>query len=196
MRGGWKRRRRCGRRHDPARGGLACPVLSVGSTPTAHSATDLTGVTEVRAGVFMFSRSRDGRGGRLPGRGHRCLRARDGHRAPAREGMDSGRRGLDGDVAGPRYTQAGDRPGLRAGVRYGLRSLCRLDRCRCEPGARHHHGAAQARAACFRTSPSATACGFCRTTLAPRAPSIAAITSSTAAPTSVEAEWPRFGGWQ
>jgi D-serine deaminase-like pyridoxal phosphate-dependent protein len=33
---------------------LACPVLSVGSTPTAHSATDLTGVTEVRAGVFMF----------------------------------------------------------------------------------------------------------------------------------------------
>jgi len=34
--------------------GLACPVVSVGSTPTAHSATDLTGVTEVRAGVFMF----------------------------------------------------------------------------------------------------------------------------------------------
>lgn len=34
--------------------GLACPVLSVGSTPTVHSATDLTGVTEVRAGVFVF----------------------------------------------------------------------------------------------------------------------------------------------
>ncbi len=34
--------------------GLTCPVLSVGSTPTAHSATDLTGVTEVRAGVFVF----------------------------------------------------------------------------------------------------------------------------------------------
>jgi D-serine deaminase-like pyridoxal phosphate-dependent protein len=34
--------------------GLACPVVSVGSTPTAHSATDLTGVTEVRAGVFVF----------------------------------------------------------------------------------------------------------------------------------------------
>jgi D-serine deaminase-like pyridoxal phosphate-dependent protein len=34
--------------------GLTCPVLSVGSTPTAHNATDLTGVTEVRAGVFMF----------------------------------------------------------------------------------------------------------------------------------------------
>jgi D-serine deaminase-like pyridoxal phosphate-dependent protein len=34
--------------------GLACPVISLGSTPTAHSATDLTGVTEVRAGVFVF----------------------------------------------------------------------------------------------------------------------------------------------
>lgn len=34
--------------------GLPCPVVSVGSTPTAHSALDLTGVTEVRAGVFMF----------------------------------------------------------------------------------------------------------------------------------------------
>jgi D-serine deaminase-like pyridoxal phosphate-dependent protein len=34
--------------------GMACPVVSVGSTPTAHHATDLTGVTEVRAGVFMF----------------------------------------------------------------------------------------------------------------------------------------------
>ena len=34
--------------------GLPCPVVSVGSTPTAHYATDLTGVTEVRAGVFVF----------------------------------------------------------------------------------------------------------------------------------------------
>lgn len=34
--------------------GLACPVVSVGSTPTAHNVTDLTGVTEVRAGVFVF----------------------------------------------------------------------------------------------------------------------------------------------
>ena len=34
--------------------GLPCPVVSVGSTPTAHSATSLTGVTEVRAGVFVF----------------------------------------------------------------------------------------------------------------------------------------------
>ena len=34
--------------------GLPCPVVSVGSTPTARFATDLDGVTEVRAGVFMF----------------------------------------------------------------------------------------------------------------------------------------------
>jgi D-serine deaminase-like pyridoxal phosphate-dependent protein len=34
--------------------GLSCPVVSVGSTPTAHLARDLTGVTEVRAGVFVF----------------------------------------------------------------------------------------------------------------------------------------------
>lgn len=34
--------------------GHACPVISVGSTPTAHNATRLDGVTEVRAGVFVF----------------------------------------------------------------------------------------------------------------------------------------------
>ncbi|HSI61428.1 MAG TPA: DSD1 family PLP-dependent enzyme [Ideonella sp.] len=34
--------------------GLPCPVVSVGSTPTAHHAADLAGVTEVRAGVFVF----------------------------------------------------------------------------------------------------------------------------------------------
>lgn len=34
--------------------GLPCPVVSVGSTPTALSARDLTGVTEVRAGVYVF----------------------------------------------------------------------------------------------------------------------------------------------
>ena len=36
------------------RNGFACPQVSVGSTPTAHFARDLAGVTEVRAGVFMF----------------------------------------------------------------------------------------------------------------------------------------------
>ena len=34
--------------------GLACPEVSVGSTPTALSAQQLQGVTEVRAGVYVF----------------------------------------------------------------------------------------------------------------------------------------------
>jgi D-serine deaminase-like pyridoxal phosphate-dependent protein len=34
--------------------GLPCPAVSVGSTPTATYAEHLTGVTEVRAGVFAF----------------------------------------------------------------------------------------------------------------------------------------------
>ena len=34
--------------------GLPCPMVSVGSTPTATYSEDLTGVTEVRAGVYMF----------------------------------------------------------------------------------------------------------------------------------------------
>jgi D-serine deaminase-like pyridoxal phosphate-dependent protein len=36
------------------RNGHAVPVVSVGSTPTAHFARKLDGVTEVRAGVFIF----------------------------------------------------------------------------------------------------------------------------------------------
>lgn len=32
--------------------GIKCPILSVGSTPTAHFADDLAGITEVRAGVY------------------------------------------------------------------------------------------------------------------------------------------------
>jgi len=34
--------------------GFEAPVVSVGSTPTAHFAENLSGVTEVRAGVFVF----------------------------------------------------------------------------------------------------------------------------------------------
>jgi D-serine deaminase-like pyridoxal phosphate-dependent protein len=34
--------------------GFACPVVSIGSTPTALFAQHLEGVTEVRAGVFVF----------------------------------------------------------------------------------------------------------------------------------------------
>lgn len=34
--------------------GLPCPVVSVGSSPTAHAVESLEGVTEVRAGVYVF----------------------------------------------------------------------------------------------------------------------------------------------
>jgi D-serine deaminase-like pyridoxal phosphate-dependent protein len=34
--------------------GHACPIVSLGSTPTAHFAENLQGVTELRAGVYMF----------------------------------------------------------------------------------------------------------------------------------------------
>ncbi len=39
---------------DLKRAGLPCSVVSVGSTPTATYAENLDGVTEVRAGVYMF----------------------------------------------------------------------------------------------------------------------------------------------
>lgn len=34
--------------------GLDCPIVSIGSSPTAHAYERLDGVTEVRAGVYMF----------------------------------------------------------------------------------------------------------------------------------------------
>ena len=34
--------------------GIACPEVSIGSTPTAIAAQHLEGVTEVRAGVYVF----------------------------------------------------------------------------------------------------------------------------------------------
>lgn len=34
--------------------GLTCPEVSIGSTPTAHATAALDGVTDVRAGVFVF----------------------------------------------------------------------------------------------------------------------------------------------
>ncbi|MGA8514399.1 MAG: DSD1 family PLP-dependent enzyme [Burkholderiaceae bacterium] len=48
-------RSRCVRAAERLRdAGLPCPVVSVGSTPTALSARQLDGVTEVRAGVYVF----------------------------------------------------------------------------------------------------------------------------------------------
>jgi len=49
-------RSRCVRAAERLRAaGLPCPEVSVGSTPTALSARHLEGVTEVRAGVYVFN---------------------------------------------------------------------------------------------------------------------------------------------
>jgi D-serine deaminase-like pyridoxal phosphate-dependent protein len=34
--------------------GMECPTVSIGSTPTAFSATDTAGISEIRAGVYLF----------------------------------------------------------------------------------------------------------------------------------------------
>ncbi|MDA8747006.1 DSD1 family PLP-dependent enzyme [Litoreibacter sp.] len=34
--------------------GLPCPVVSIGSTPTAHAIENVDGITEIRAGVYSF----------------------------------------------------------------------------------------------------------------------------------------------
>jgi len=48
-------RRRCVRAaRNLAAAGIPCPEVSVGSTPTALSARSLDGVTELRAGVYVF----------------------------------------------------------------------------------------------------------------------------------------------
>ena len=48
-------RRRCVRAAENLRtAGIECPAVSVGSTPTALSASSLEGVSELRAGVYVF----------------------------------------------------------------------------------------------------------------------------------------------
>ena len=97
--------------------GHACPVVSVGSTPTFMSATSFDGLTEFRAGVCVFFDLFQAGVGVCGARRHRALGAGDGDRPPAGEGLDDHRRRLDGDVARPRHREPGGRPGLRRGLR-------------------------------------------------------------------------------
>ena len=174
--------------------GFACPVVSVGSTPTAHSATDLTGVTEVRAGVFMFfdlvmagvgvcqvddialsvlatviGHQRE-KGWILVDAGWMAMSQDRGTRKQA---IDQGY-GLVCDIAGVPYP---DLIVADANQEHGIVTV--------RPGS----------AAVLPDSPSATACAFCRTTLAPQAPSIARYHVVHGSSDKVEAEWPRFSGW-
>lgn len=96
--------------------GFVCPVVSVGSTPTAHFAEALDGVTEVRAGVFVFFRSGHGRDRGLRYRRYRCFRAGHRDRTPAGQGLDTDRCRMDGDVARSWHRQTSGRSGLWPGL--------------------------------------------------------------------------------
>ncbi|WP_375259873.1 alanine racemase [Citreimonas sp.] len=96
--------------------GLPCPVVSVGSTPTAHAARDLTGVTELRAGVYMFFDLVMAGIDVCDGR-HRSECSDDSDRAPEGQRLDNDRRRMDGPVARPGHGHAGCGSGLRPRMR-------------------------------------------------------------------------------
>jgi glycine/D-amino acid oxidase-like deaminating enzyme len=112
--------------------GHESPVVSVGSTPTAHFARNLDGVL----------RPRDARHRCVRDRRHRPFGGRHCNRASAGKGLDSHRRRLDGDVPRSRHAATPGGPGLWPGMRHRRQALRRPDRRRCKPGAWHHQGAA------------------------------------------------------
>lgn len=172
--------------------GHAAPVVSVGSTPTAHFARSLDGVTEVRAGVFVFfdlvmnglgvCRTDDialsvlctvighqhEKGWLITDAGWMAM-SRD--RGTARQAVDQGY-GLVCDVEG--------RP---------LQDLVMID-------ANQEHGIVR-----HRTDPAATPMlpvGTLLRILPNHACATAAQHSAyavVAGSTGIEARWPRFGGW-
>ena len=98
--GGRRPRRSC------AAAGHACPVVSVGSTPTFMSATLVRGADRVPRRGLRVLRPVPGRGRGVRTRRYRAVGAGDGDRPPAGEGLDHHRRRLDGDVARPRHGDA------------------------------------------------------------------------------------------
>ena len=97
--------------------GLPCPEVSVGSTPTALSAQSLDGVTEVRAGVYVFFDLVMANVGVCTPRERGAVGADDGDRPSAREGLGDRRRRLDGDEPRPRHAAPEDRLWLRHRLR-------------------------------------------------------------------------------
>jgi D-serine deaminase-like pyridoxal phosphate-dependent protein len=89
--------------------GHETPVVSVGSTPTAHFARNLDGVTEVRAGVFMFF--------------DLVMHGIDSDRPPTGKGLDPDRRWLDGDVARSRHAASPGRSGIWPRLRHRRNAL-------------------------------------------------------------------------
>ena len=159
--------------------GLPCPVVSVGSTPTALSAERLDGVTEVRAGVYVFFDLVMRNVGVCDRGRHRAQRAHHGDRAPGGQGLGDRRRGLDGPEPRPRHAEAGARLRLRPGLHRVRRGPRRVRRQRRQPGARHRVAAAGVDRGHRRTlSRSARGCASCRTTPARPARSTPSTTRS------------------
>ena len=174
--------------------GMACPVVSVGATPTALSARAYDGVTELRAGVYMFFDLVQAGIGVCGHRGHRAQRPCHRDRPPAGKELDHHRCRLDGAVVGPGHGGTGGRSILWPGVRSGGPALSRPGGPAREPGAWHHRGSARHRTRPFRRCASGIGCAFCRTMPAPPRRSTTNITSWTTRIWSPR-PWPRFRGW-
>ena len=171
--------------------GLPCPVVSVGSTPTAHFARSLEGVTEVRAGVYVFFD--------LVMAGLGVCQADDiaasvlttviGHQAE--KGwilVDAGWMAMSRD-RGTAKQPVDQLYGLCAMRRAGV---SRPAAGRDQPGAGHHHCApAVARPAGFCWAPN---CASCPIMPAPPARSMRFEVVRGASP-EVVAHWERFRGW-
>jgi D-serine deaminase-like pyridoxal phosphate-dependent protein len=115
--------------------GHECPVVSVGSTPTAHFAEDLTGVTEMRAGGYMFlDLVMLGVGVCTTDDIAISLLATVIGTKPEKGWI--GRSRLDGAVPRSRHYGAG-RPRLRSRLRSLRQDLSRPASCAGQPGARH-----------------------------------------------------------
>ena len=192
-RAGARRCRACGQR-GCAPPGIACPVVSVGSTPTALFAEQPRRRDRSAGRRVRLLRPRHGRHRRVPRRRHRAVGAGHGDRPPAGQGLDADRCRLDGDVARPRH----GRPGAWTRATAWC-ATCTAGRSRTSSwsGANQEHGIMahrSGRPTARRTCRSARRCASCRTTPAPPRRSTAATRCWDRRARSI-ATWPRFSGW-
>ena len=116
--------------------GHACPIVSLGSTPTAHFAENLEGVTELRAGVYMFfDLVQHGVGVCAIDDIAVSVLATVIGAKPEKDGCWSMR--VDGAFARPWNREPAARPGLRCGLRREGAGARRCSRVPGQPGARH-----------------------------------------------------------
>ena len=117
--------------------GHACPIVSLGSTPTAHFAAESGRRHRVARRGLHVLRPRPARGRGLCHRRYRGLRAGHRDRRQAGKGMGAGRCGVDGAFARPWNREPAARPGLRCGLRREGAGARRCSRVPGQPGARH-----------------------------------------------------------